>query len=109
MTTLSGRELGPTDMDIAIRMISMGMAHRAVPITGALCLAVACRIAGSVPHRVSPPREGQIRVAHPSGVTVVDAMVATDGALPVAESCAVYRTTRRLFEGTVLYRAEETA
>ena len=37
---LSGRTLAHADMDIAVRMMSNGQAHRATPLTAALCLAV---------------------------------------------------------------------
>ncbi|MDB5453806.1 MAG: hypothetical protein JWO33_2384, partial [Caulobacteraceae bacterium] len=37
-------------MDINLRMLSMGLAHKASPLTGALCLAVAARIEGTIPH-----------------------------------------------------------
>jgi 2-methylaconitate cis-trans-isomerase PrpF len=108
MSTLSGRALQPSDMTIAIRMISIGQPHRAVPITGALCLAVAIRIPGSVPHTLALENDGPIRIAHPSGVTVVDAKVQgpehPNGLH--AEYGAVYRTARRLFDGTVFCRAE---
>jgi 2-methylaconitate cis-trans-isomerase PrpF len=101
--TLSGRELGVVDADIWVRMISVGQPHRAVPITGAICLAVAVRIPGSVP-AVSTNTAGPIRIAHPSGVTLVDARVSSTGAGAVkAEFGAVYRTARRLFEGNVVY------
>ncbi len=86
--------------DIAVRMISMGQPHRATPITGAVCLAIAARIPGSLPHRLCTAHEGPIRIAHPSGVTMVDAMLDATGE---AEYGAVYRTARRLFEGNVLY------
>ncbi|PVE24892.1 PrpF family protein [Microvirga sp. KLBC 81] len=106
MTTLSGRSLTPSDMSILVRMISIGQPHRAVPITGALCLAVAARIPGSVPNILAHATDEPIRIAHPSGVTVVDAKVSgTDSAESLhAEYGAVYRTARRLFEGAVLYR-----
>ncbi len=82
-------------------MISMGQPHRATPITGAICLALACRIPGSIPHRLCDAREGPIRIAHPSGMTVVDAELGPAGK---AEYGAVYRSARRLFEGNVVYR-----
>ena len=44
----ASRSARPT-MDIVVRMISVGQAHRAVPLTGALCLAVATRLAGTIP------------------------------------------------------------
>lgn len=98
---LSGRTLAAADADITIRMISVGQPHRAVPITGAICLAVAARVPGSVPHRLCAASEGPIRIGHASGTTVVDAEV-VDGE---AKLGAVYRSARRLFEGNVIYRA----
>lgn len=107
MSTLSGRRLGADDMNISIRMISVGQPHRAVPVTGATCLAIATRIDGSVPHSLATPTNAAIRIAQPSGITVVDAEVehAGDPARVRAVHGAVYRTARRLFEGAALYRA----
>ena len=82
-------------------MISMGQPHRATPITGAVCLAIAARIPGSLPHRLCTAHEGPIRIAHPSGVTMVDAALNAEGE---ALYGAVYRTARRLFEGAVVFR-----
>lgn len=104
--TLSGRELTAADADIWVRMISVGQPHRAVPITGAICLAVATRIPGALPARLSQA-VGPIRIAHPSGVTLVDAKVAAEAGSVRAEFGAVYRTARRLFEGHVVYRSDE--
>ncbi len=110
MTVLSGRKLAPADMDIAVRMMSNGQAHRATPLTGALCLAVATRVPGSIPNEMARRlAEGasQIRIGHASGVIVVDAMIGqAKGGQPHAEYAAVYRTARRLFDGRVHYRAE---
>lgn len=108
-TTFAGVELAPTDMDICVRMISVGQAHRAVPLTGALCLAVATRLPGTIPAlcaRGLAADASAIRIAHPSGLTLVDAKVDPAGAdgKPHAEYAAVYRTARRLFEGRVLVR-----
>jgi 2-methylaconitate cis-trans-isomerase PrpF len=110
MSVLSGRKLAAGDMDIAVRMMSNGQAHRATPLTGALCLAVATRIPGSIPHEMARRlAEGtsQIRIGHASGVIVVDARIGqATGGQPHAEYAAVYRTARRLFDGRVHYRAE---
>jgi 2-methylaconitate cis-trans-isomerase PrpF len=101
--TLSGRTLAPEDFDIGVRMISIGRPHRAVPLTGGICLAVAVRTPGSLPHRLARVAPGAIRVGQPSGVLQVDADVAAgdDGTI-VARHGAVYRTARRMFEGHVL-------
>jgi len=110
MSVLSGRKLAAGDMDIAVRMMSNGQAHRATPLTGALCLAVATRIPGSISHEMARRlAEGtsQIRIGHASGVIVVDARIGqATGGQPHAEYAAVYRTARRLFDGRVHYRAE---
>ena len=80
--------------------------HRAVPLTGALCLAVATRLPGTIPNTLArglAADAAQIRIAHPSGTILVDAKV-TGGTAPSADYAAVYRTARRLFEGRVLVR-----
>ena len=77
----------------------MGRPHRAVPMTGAMALAVACRIEGSVPHAAggaaAAARPEEIRVAHPSGTLTVGAEVRRDAAAPAgtprARSCSAPR------------------
>ena len=104
--TLSTRMLAADEMDILIRMISVGQPHRAVPITGALCLAAACRVPGSVPWRMlaEAARSGDVRIAHPSGVVLVAADVEAGRGGVHIRHATVYRTARRLFQGEVLYR-----
>ena len=103
--TLSGRRLTADQMDIVVRMISVGQPHRAVPITGAVCLAVGARVPGSIPQRLAARADGPLRIAHPSGTILVDADVgiAADGSA-VARYGAVFRSARRLFAGEVCYR-----
>ena len=103
--TLSGKALAAADYDIGVRMISIGQPHRAVPITGAVCLGVAVRVPGSLAERLATASDQPIRIAQPSGVVVVDAKVnvGADGSV-AAEYGAVYRTARRLFEGVVCFR-----
>jgi 2-methylaconitate cis-trans-isomerase PrpF len=103
--TLTGATLEAGAADITVRMISVGQPHRAVPITGSICLAVATRVPGSIPASICAAAEGPTRIGHPSGTTLVDADVAVDGnGQAVAKLGAVYRTARRLFEGNAVYR-----
>lgn len=101
--TLDGAVLDPAGHDIQVRMLSMERPHRAVPMTGAMGLAVACRIAGSIPHAVATrgPRAEEIRVAHASGVVAVGAEVQHRNTGWHAESAVVFRTQRRLMQGAV--------
>lgn len=104
--TLSGRVIGASECDIVVRMISIGQPHRAVPLTGALCLAAACRVPGSVPQGLMPETQsGPLRIAHPSGIILVDAETEIRPGGVHIRHATVYRTARRLFTGEVYYRA----
>ncbi|MGQ7793155.1 2-methylaconitate cis-trans isomerase PrpF family protein [Faunimonas sp. B44] len=102
--TLSGRTLAAAEHNIAVRMISVGQPHRAVPLTGALCLAVAARLSGSVvAERLAGAAPGaDIVIGHPSGTLTVAAEVREADGVAEAVSATVIRTQRRLFEGAVL-------
>ena len=102
-TLLSGRTLAADQADIVARMISVGQPHRAIPLTGALCLAVACRIPGSLANTLARPSDptAPIRIAHPSGSIMVAAEIRPNLTVPHA---TVFRTARRLFQGEVLWQ-----
>jgi 2-methylaconitate cis-trans-isomerase PrpF len=97
----SGQRLGAGDADLSVRMLSSGNAHRAIPITSALCAAVACRTPGTLPLELCGSSSGPLRIGHPSGVIVVEAE--RDPESGEVRHASVYRTARRLFEGQVLY------
>lgn len=103
-TTLAGDALGPDDADFCVRMISSGQPHRASPLTGAVCAGVASAIPGTLVAEMRGPdwTTEAIRIGTPSGILTVAAEVAADGAGWVANSGSVYRTQRRLFQGSVL-------
>ena len=104
---LSGATIRADDIDLTGRIISSGQTHRALPLTGSLCMAVAARLRGSVVHRaarVSSDVDAPIRIGMPSGVLVVAATVKHDHGHWVAEQGAFYRTARRLFDGAVYLR-----
>ena len=100
---LDGAGFTADSHDITVRMISMDRAHRAVPLTGAMCLGVASRIPGSLPHHLAgpPARADETRVANPSGILSVGAEVRETIAGWHAESAVVYRSARRLMQGAV--------
>jgi 2-methylaconitate cis-trans-isomerase PrpF len=103
--TNSGTDVDANRLDIVTVMMSMGLPHEATPLTGAVCLAVACKITGTVANAVAnPPGLGreEFRIGHPSGVLQLTAACErVEGAWRVAEA-GVFRTARRLFEGHVL-------
>lgn len=99
---LDGAEVTTDNHDIAVRMISMERAHRAVPLTGGMALGVATRIAGSLPQTIgAAPRSDEVRLANPSGLLSVGAEVRREGTTWIADSAVVFRSARRLMQGSV--------
>lgn len=100
--SLDGATVAAEAHDIAVRMISMERAHRAVPLTGGMALGVACRIEGTVPQLLAGAIAGdEVRVANPSGVLSVGAEVSRRQDGWHADSAVVFRTARRLMQGAV--------
>ncbi|MES1975631.1 MAG: PrpF domain-containing protein [Pseudomonadota bacterium] len=86
------------DADIRVRMISAGQPHKATPLTGAMCLAVAAHLPGTVvADLIGTIDDKPVRIAHASGVLPIDADV-VDGD---ARLVTVFRTQRRLMDGRV--------
>lgn len=111
--TLAGETLSADACDVQIRMISMGSPHLAIPLTGALCAAVAARIPGTIPaglaREVAPG--GALRIGTASGVVPANADVTETPEGWHARSATVLRTARTLMEGTVyapVHRLEAT-
>lgn len=81
--------------------LSMGQAHKAVPLTLALCLGAAARLPGTIPNQLSTEIAGRdaVVIAHPSGKLEVGTTV-QDGEILSAE---LHRTARILMKGDVFY------
>ncbi|KAJ6493623.1 PrpF protein [Mycena vitilis] len=93
-------------VDIVVHALSMGVLHRAVPMTVGLCVGVAANVHGTLAWEIvqqkrtasGKPHEGMIRIKHPSGFVDVGAEFSEDG---TAKSAKVVRTGRRLMKGAV--------
>jgi 2-methylaconitate cis-trans-isomerase PrpF len=101
----SGAAVHSQDIDVVTQMMSMGMPHKASPLTGAICLAAACKIPGTIANAVASS-EGvdreEFRIGHPSGVLQLTAVCDNAGGTWRVPEAGVFRTARRLFEGHVL-------
>jgi 2-methylaconitate cis-trans-isomerase PrpF len=109
--TLAGETLPEDACDVHVRMISMGKPHLAIPLTGALCTAVAARIEGTVVAdlaRPVPPGAG-LRIATASGVVPGFADVGRTAEGWQAHSASVLRTARTLMTGVVYAPAGRAA
>jgi len=106
--TLSGETLAAGDCDIQVRMISMGLPHMAIPLTGAMCVAVAAQIDGTLVQECARPAADGVpfRVGHGSGALPVTASVTRSGDDWFARSVSVFRTARVLMQGRVFAPVE---
>ncbi|MEQ8708201.1 MAG: PrpF domain-containing protein [Rhodospirillales bacterium] len=100
--TISGADVAASECDLLVRMISMGQCHRVLPLTGGLCAGVACRLEGSTAARNYKSSGEAIRLGTPSGILSVDAEASRTADGWHAERASVFRTARRLMEGSVL-------
>ncbi|MBJ3775347.1 2-methylaconitate cis-trans isomerase PrpF family protein [Acuticoccus mangrovi] len=91
-------------VDIIVRMVSSDQPHKASPLTGALCVAAAAHVPGSVvADAMGPPHAGDLVIRHPSGRLEVAAEMATVDGEEKLVSVTAIRTARRIMEGDVYY------
>lgn len=106
-TASSGRAMQAGDIDILARIMSMGKLHHAMTGTGAVAIAVAAAIPGTIVSRMlgggSHPR---LVFGHPSGKLFVGAeAVEQNGEWRVVKA-VMSRSARRLMDGHVLVPIE---
>lgn len=95
-------------LDLRCLALSMGQAHRAVPLTLALCLGAASRIEGTIPSQLAKPDgrnpgeagDDVVSIGHPSGQVEISAALRHDGSIA---SASLHRTARILSKGLVFY------
>lgn len=98
----SGREVAAGAIDLCARIVSMGALHHAMTGTGAVAIAAAAAVPGTLVSRIAAPgADGFLRFGHPSGTLRVGARAEQrDGAWMVSE-VLMSRSARRLMEGWV--------
>ena len=101
-TASSGKPVAAGEIDLLVRILSMGKLHHAITGTGAVALAVAGAIPGTIVARVTGGRRDQLRFGHPSGTLSVGASANEVDGEWVVTRAIVSRSARRLMEGYVL-------
>lgn len=98
-----GKPVSVDSIDLNARILSMGRLHHAMTGTGAVALAAAAAVPGTVVRRCAQPdAAGRLRFGHPSGTMTVGAEAALlDGRWTVTR-VSMSRSARRLMEGVVL-------
>ena len=105
--TSRGRDVDAAEIEMVARAISMGKLHHAMTGTGAVAIAVAANIPGTVVNRLLDPLrlaagDGAVRFGHPSGTLRVaaSARAGADGQWTI-DKVSMSRSARRLMEGYV--------
>lgn len=101
-TASDGRRVEASAIDLLARIFSMGVLHHAMTGTGAVAIAAAAAIPGTVVSRVAPAgADGRARFGHPSGTLSVGAEAHEEGGRWKVSKVMMSRSARRLMEGWV--------
>ncbi len=102
-----GKRIEAGSIDLLARIFSMGVLHHAMTGTGAVAIAAAAAIPGTVVSRVAPVgADGRVRFGHPSGTLSVGAEAREEAGQWKVAKVMMSRSARRLMEGWVRVPAE---
>jgi 2-methylaconitate cis-trans-isomerase PrpF len=103
VTCTQGDPIAGADIDLVVRQYASGSASKTLAGTLTATTGLACRMPGTLPHRLLGPQPAgrPLTFGHPSGVIQVEAEVdgGAMGEQPRVRRLAVQRTARRLAEG----------
>ena len=90
------------DIDLLARVFSMGPLHHAMTGTGAVAIASAVAVLGTIPNRLARKQpDGRVRFGHPSGTLSVGAEARKENGQWIVTKAMMSRSARRLMEGWV--------
>lgn len=98
----SGQVVSADAIHLTARIFSMGKLHHAMTGTGAVALAAAAAIPGTVVSKTLGEARTSLRFGHPSGTLMVGAQTTMRDGDWVVHSVTMSRSARRLMEGVVL-------
>jgi 2-methylaconitate isomerase len=103
-TAAGGTSIKSADIDLTARILSMGLLHHAYTGTGAVALAVAAAIPGTIVNKLTRNRPDPVivRMGHTSGILAVGAEAIKEKDYWVVTKASMSMSARRLMEGWVL-------
>jgi probable AcnD-accessory protein PrpF len=106
-TASDGKKVEAGSIDLVARIFSMGVLHHAMTGTGAVAIAAAAAIPGTIVSRVAPAgADGRVRFGHPSGTLGVGAEAREQDGQWSVSKVMMSRSARRLMEGWVRVPAD---
>lgn len=98
----NGKTIGASDADINIRALSMGRLHHAMMGTGAIAIACAAAVPGTLVNLAAGGgKRSTVTFGHPSGRLTVGADVVEDNGIWSVTKASLSRSARVLMEGWV--------
>jgi probable AcnD-accessory protein PrpF len=101
-TASNGKQVRKENINLLARILSMGKLHHAMTGTGAVAIAAAASLPGTVVSAVLNDTKNGVRFGHPSGSLKVGAEAHKTDKGWVVTKVSMSRTARRLMEGSVL-------
>jgi probable AcnD-accessory protein PrpF len=100
----SGTPVKRDSIDLTARILSMGLLHHAYTGTGAVALAVAAAIPGTIVNKITRnrPDPSAVRIGHTSGAMTVGAEAVKENDAWLVTRASMSLSARRLMEGWVL-------
>lgn len=106
--TTTGESIKSKEVDILVKVLSMGRLHRTSPASGLYNLAAATLLPGTIPNRISritrDVKEKIVRIGHPEGVVEVRVTLTADGT--GVAGVGMDRTARRIMKGELFVPVE---
>ena len=101
-TASSGKQIATADIDLNVRALSMGKMHHAMMGTGAVAIATASAIPGTLVNLAAGGGErNSVSFGHPSGTLKVGAEASQQDGEWIVDKVSMSRSARVLMEGWV--------
>lgn len=98
-----GKQVEAAEIDVIARIVSMGKLHHAITGTGAVAVAVAAALEGTLVNSIAGDiGNRQVQMGHTAGTVAVGAQTQQINGAWVVEKAVMSRSARRLMEGWVL-------
>ena len=102
-SNMKGEKVEAGEMDICVRIISVGQVHKATPISAATAMGGAAFLEGSVMRDYLGKLESEdgVLLGHPSGITPVFVDKTVEGGQMKLRGVSTTRTARRIMDGYI--------
>ena len=99
--TTGGESISKDEVDVLVKVVSMGKLHRTSPASCLYNLAATSMLPGTIPNQIAgfPPgiKERMVRIGHPEGIVEVCVTLTNDG--ENVSRVGMERTARRIMKG----------